>query len=234
MLGLGASTATATSSIGPWNPSRLDSLLMWFRFNHGIVLDAQGDVTKWTNQSGGVHGEQDGTSSASPIQNADGSIEFDSASNSLRFKSGGSNTIVSLGAFSMYFRIKFDASTTISGEDLVEKDANNFFKLGTTTNTRVKISGTRHDWTHDEISEGEMVTVGLQRTSEGAMTSWVDGSQGEPDEGDGTEVITNSLDLIQFGKPTNHSYWYEVVICDDALRDPERLLLMSYLETIYY
>tara|TARA_R110002012_G_scaffold6578_2_gene31299 strand:+ start:10047 stop:10760 length:714 start_codon:yes stop_codon:yes gene_type:complete len=237
MLGLAASAATATS-IGGWNPSRLQSLLMWFRFNHGIVLDGEGDVIKWTNQHnisrthGDVHVEQDGGALTSPIQNADGSIEFDHTANSLRFKSGGSNTELNLGAFSMYWRIKFKVTDTISSEDLAEKDGNNFFKIVSPTATRTKVGGTRADWTHSEIQEGTKITVGFERNSSGTMQSYVDGVAGEVDEEEGNVDIGTTLDLTQFGKPVNNSFWYTVVICNNALTTDERSLLNSYLDNL--
>ncbi len=237
MLGLGASVSTHSNYGGPWNPSRLPGLIYWFRFNHGIVLDAQGDITKWTNQvnagaSATTHAEQDGGSTTSPIVHTDGSIKFDAASNFLRFKDGGANTTLQLGAFSMYWRIKFDASETLNAEDLIEKDANNFFKIVSPTATRCKIGGNRHDFTHDEMVEGRMMIVGFERDAEGELYSFVDGSAGDADEGEGTEAVSTTLDLIQFGKPVHTSYWYEVVICSDSLNINNRILLNDYLGTL--
>ena len=237
MLGLGTSLSTATS-VGSWNPSRLSNLIIWFRFNHGIELDGDGDVTKWTNQHtmsrthGDVHVEQDGGATTSPILNADGSVEFDAASNFLRFKDGGSNTTIELGTFAIYFRIKWGESETLNAEDLVEKDSNNFFKVVSPTATRAKLQGTRHDWTHSEINEGDKTTIGFERNGEGVLSSYFNGVAGSPDSGEGTQTVDDTLDFIQFGKPTHHSYWYTVVVCNAALSVADRALLNSYLDTI--
>ena len=110
MLGLGASISTATS-VGSWNPSRLPGVLMWFRFNHGITLDAQDDVTKWDNQSndrniGDINGTTDGGATTSPIMSADGAMYFDHAGNFLRFNpSGGSNYELNLFNYSNFASI---------------------------------------------------------------------------------------------------------------------------------
>ena len=243
MLGLGASISTATS-VGSWNPSRLPGLLMWFRFNHGITLDAQDDVTKWDNQSndrniGDINGTTDGGATTSPVMRPDGAMYFDNAANFLRFKtSGGSNYELNLGTFSMYFRLKFDSGHTIDAEDLVEKDGSNFFKIASATSTRCKIGGTRADWTHDEISVNTKFTIGFERNSSNVCQSYVNGTAGVVDEGEGTIETATTLDLIQFGKPVadntsgTGSHWYEIVICDNALSTENRSLLNSYLDTL--
>ena len=195
-LGLGMSVVSPNNQ--SWTPKNIPSLLHWFRFRHGISAQDDGNVTAWKDDHGTIIGTADGSANTSPNLLADGTIEFDHASNVLQFKVGGASTNMVLGAFSLYFKINFSRTDTIGAEDLIESDGNNFFKLTSPTTARYKIAGT----------------------------------SAEPDEGEGSQDVGQQITLSQFGKPTNNSYWYEVVICNDSLSSLDRDLLYEYLSNL--
>lgn len=229
-LGLGMSVVSPNNQ--SWTPKNIPSLLHWFRFRHGISAQDDGNVTAWKDDHGTIIGTADGGANTSPNLLADGTIEFDHASNVLQFKVGGASTNVVLGAFSLYFKINFNRTDTIGAEDLIESDGNNFFKLTSPTTARYKIAGTRHDFTFEELAEGTPFVIGGERTSGGAISVFVDNTAAEADEGEGSQDVGQQITLSQFGKPTNNSYWYEVVICNDSLSSLDRDLLYEYLSNL--
>jgi hypothetical protein len=216
----------------PWSPRRLPGLLHWFRFRTAIKAQDDGNVTLWRDDAGGLEATADGAANNSPDLQSDGTIQFNHASNVLQFKSGGSSTNIVLGEFAMYWKLNWLGSDTIGAEDLIESDGNNFFKLTSPTTARYKISGTRHDFTFEEIREGTPFVVGAERNSEGGISVHVDNASAEADEGEGAQTTGDTITLSQFGKPTSTSYWYEVVICNQALSTANRNLLYEYLSNI--
>jgi hypothetical protein len=226
-LGLGMSVKSPSNQ--PWTPMRLPNLIHWFRYGTGISANDDGNITGWHDSKGALVATADGAANNSPDITSARLVSFNHASNFFKFKLDGSNSDITLGAFSLYFRINFDSGDTIGAEDLIEKDTNNFFKLTSPTTARYKIGGTRHDFTFSEIAEGTPFVIGGERNSEGAISVYVDNEAATADEGEGTQDVGETVSLSQFGKPTNNSYWYEVVICNDALSSGHREILYKYL-----
>ena len=226
-LGLGATLSSLNNE--HWTPKRLPDLLYWFRFRTGITTDDALDVTEWRDEKEvGWKATGDGGASTSPDLEADGTIKFHSGTNVLTFPE-----VVLLGTYSLYFKLNWDEADTIgANEDLVEHDADNFFKLTSPTTVRFKIAGHRHDFTIQEITEGVPFVLGTERDANGLMSVFFNDIPGEPDEGEGEQAVENLLKISQFGKPTQTSYWYEVVICNNALSTTNRNNLYKYLYNV--
>ena len=60
-----------------------------------------------------------------------------------------------------------------------------------------------------------------------------DNVAGSAADGDSLNVaISTTIDLDRLGKPTNNSYWYEIVVCDDIITSGERNELYNYLSNV--
>jgi len=224
MLGLGATTQHADLS---WNPSFLSKTIHWYRKAH-VTLDAEGDITSWLDSSAASNTiTQDGSASTSPILGTDGAVVFDVSSVFMNF-----GTEINLEEYDIYVRMKFDDTTTISNEDLFEKDGNNFLRIVSPTAVRYKIGEERHDVTIDEIVEGTAFTISASRASNGDMKVYIDGSLGVWDSGEGNEDIATTFDFSILGKPSAISHWYEIVICNAPLTAPEKALMDRYLSRV--
>ena len=228
-LGLGISLSATGSE--PWSPKRLPDLIHWFRFRTGITADAELDVKEWRDEKeGGWKATADGGTSTSPDLESDGTIKFHSGTNILTF-----DERFDLREYSVYFKLNWKSDDTIgANEDLAEHDADNFIKLTGPTSIRFKIDGNRHDFTINEIIEGTPFVLGVERDTEGAMTVYKDNNAAEADEGEGTQTASDLLKISRFGKPTQTSYWYEVIICDQGLSVTNRNNLYNYLSNVGY
>lgn len=234
MLGLGLSLTKA--DVSGFDPSDLSSLLHWYKLGTGIstatVEEATLQVTRWSDQKGTNHviPSQVDDDTKMPQLQEDGTIKFQGANDTLDFGSA-----LSLGTFSVYFKIKWDASDTISSHDLME-GSNDFLKLSSPTEARIKIgtgSGARHDFAINEIVEGNKFVVGYERKSNGDLEVYKDNIKATANDGDSLNVaISTTIDMTRMGKPGNSAFWYEVIICNNSLTDVERNNLYDYLLSV--
>ena len=243
MLGLGNSIVKSPV-VDSWTPAKLGSKLqVWYRFNTGLTSgDATADdgstvaeqVKRWADQSGN---NNDGTpvdvndAEETPTYIATGRVRFEQGNESLVFSSA-----LNLGSFAIWFRANW--SDTLSNDVPFEGDSNNFIKLTSPTEMRVKFGGdTREDSTIPEIRDDgtEAVNIGIERNSSGGLFSYVGSAAGEwstSGSKDGESAISNVFALTQIGDGTHNSTWDEVVICNDVLTSDERTKLLEYLDKI--
>jgi hypothetical protein len=242
-LGLGLNIKT---TVGEWTPNNLSDLLHWYKYDTGIstffVAGASNYiVTEWQDQKGSNHLVDTATPAntsayniAHPKQDqTTKEVVFDHGGDQLDFTSH-----LSLGEFAIYFRIQFDDTTF--GDFIMEDEAgNNFLKVQSSTELRVKISGSRHDFTYGaELEEDTPYVIGYERTDTPATTDdritiTINGSVlTQSGTGDGTEAITNTLDLEKIGDPANTIRIKEIVICNKALSASDRTKLTNYLTSL--
>ena len=242
MLGLGNSIS-ADQYPGGWTPAELGAKLnAWYRRGVGIAFgDATADdgstvsnkISEWADQSGN-------NNHAAPVNASDaeecptlveGKIRFSGAHNSLVFTS-----TINLEKFAIYFRANW--ATTISNDVPMEGDSNNFIKLASSTELRIKCGGdTREDATIEQVTDDGSSTfnIGVERIADGTLAAYVGEAAGEwstSGSKDGQSPISNVLRLTQLGDGTQDSTWSEVVICNDALTSDERTLLLAYLDEV--
>ena len=230
MLGLGVSIPKASAS-SEWLPSEISSIIHWYRFETGISTTTIGETTdqviRWDDQVGSNHvtsDEEDSTLCPTQVEN---SIFFDANTEVLNFGSA-----LSLGTFAIYFRLKWKSDNTINAEEIIE-GSNDKFIVFSPTEMRVKIgtgSDSRHDYSIREITEGNVVTLGFERDSNGDMMVYKNGETGTLIGSDDGNISTGiTLDVTRFGKPTQDSYWYEVIVCNNSLSSGDRALLENHL-----
>tara|TARA_R110000744_G_scaffold170823_1_gene289077 strand:- start:5 stop:715 length:711 start_codon:yes stop_codon:yes gene_type:complete len=235
MLGLGNSVS-AGQYPGGWSPTSLGSKLAhWYKFNTGITKvtasSVDGQVSQWADQHGSnnLTPTADDNKDVMPKLHDDGTVFFNATGDSLEFGSD-----LSFGKFSIYMKVNWKEDSTIATtEDLFEHaSSGDFIKLAGPTAARIKISS-RHDFTINEMVEGTPFVLGYERNGDGDMMVYKDNVAGSAADGDSLNVaISTTIDLDRLGKPTNDSYWYEIVICDDIITSDERNELFTYLSNV--
>ena len=231
---------------GAWTPNNLSSLLHWYKYDTGIstffVAGASNYiVTEWQDQKGSNHLVDTSTPAntsayniAHPKQDqTTKEVVFDHGGDQLDFTSH-----LSLGTFAVYFRIQFDDTTF--GDFIMEDEAgNNFLKVQTSTELRVKMSGNRHDFTYGTaLEEDTPYVIGYERTDTPSTTDdrisiYINNTAlTQSGTGDGTQAITDTLDLEKIGDPANTIRIKEIVICNDALSASDRTKLTNYLTSL--
>ena len=233
MLGLGLSL-TKTDFTG-FDPTNLSSLLHWYKFNTGITVASVGGddnaVTAWSDSKGSNNTAPAITNNKDkmPQLQSDGTIKFQSTVDDFVFSSA-----LTLGTFAIYFKIKWDESDTVSSHDLMDDaGSSHFLKLASPTEARIKINGSRHDFAIDEIVEGQDFIVGFERKSNGDMEVYKDNIKASANDGDSLNIATSTtIGISRMGIPTNISFWYEVIICNDSLSASDRNELYNYLLSV--
>ena len=232
MLGLGNSITSGVAS-SEWTPANISSLIHWYKYNTGITLDGENDVTVWADQKG----SNNLTSVGDPSTQ---SPTFDSTKNAVHFNhtgdilSFGSN--LDLGTFSIYVRCEMEG---FDGDFLFEETAADFWKIHDASTIRVKINnGVRHDISSGITLEAETkFNIGLERedtasSDDDRLTVYVDDHALTWDSGDGTQNISDQLELKKVGQPATDVRFYEIIICNDALSASDRSNLQTYLAGI--
>jgi len=235
MLGLGNSIC-ANEYPGGWAPTELGSKLAhWYKFNTDISTTTVGvstnQITQWADQHGSNNLAPAATNDVDvmPKLESDGTILFNGPGDTLELGSD-----FSFGKFSIYMKVNWKSDSTIATtEDLFEHaSSGDFLKLAGPTGARIKI-GARHDFTINEMVEGTPFVIGFERAADGSLAIYKDNVAGTAADGDSLNVaISTTIDLDRLGKPTNNSYWYEIVVCDDIITSGERNELYNYLNNV--
>ena len=63
-LGLGLNLKT---SGGTWTPANISSLTHWYKYDTGLTVDGENDVTEWADQKGSNDLTSSGVSNVSPL-----------------------------------------------------------------------------------------------------------------------------------------------------------------------
>ena len=242
-LGLGLNIKTTGSE---FTPDNISSLTHWYKFNEGIttyfVAGASNNiVTEWQDAKGSNHLVDTMTPANTSAYNIahpkldSGKVVFDHGGDQLDFTSH-----LSLGTFAIYIRASF-ASSVGSHQVFEDEAGSNFVKIQSSTEARFKISGARHDFTlPSTLAADTTYNIGWEREDTGSTTddvmqvyvNAVAGSFKSGGTGDGTEAITNTLDLEKIGDPANAMHVTEIVICNNALSASDRTKLNTYFNKI--
>jgi len=241
MLGLGSSLVTGGAS-SDWTPADLGSKLKaWYKYNTGIssaTVSGNLQVTQWADQSGNDnHLEPTVTNDKDEMPrlltdglSSEALVFFNSNTDSLVFTSA-----VTLGKFAMYWKSNW--KDTIASEVIFEGDNDNFVKLQSPTEMRLKAGGdVREDATIPEVTDDESTPhiLGMERAANGSLLAYnnnvAQDSWASSGDKDGRSPIANALEITQMGDAQNPVYYYEVVICDDVLSTAERNLLYTWLQ----
>jgi hypothetical protein len=200
-------------------------------------------VTQWADQKGTNHligFDIDGGGSVdadeAPVWIDGGGLYMEGGSDSLSFTSE-----LQLGKFSVYGRYKWASGSTLNSETIFEKTSgsNDWIKIQSSTAGRIKVDGNRHDYDLPAtISLNTLFNYGFERedtdsTTDDVIRVYLDGAVGtQSGTGDGTQPITDLLDIGRIGQPMGNSYIYEIVICNDALSTADRRELNTYFNNI--
>tara|TARA_R110000796_G_scaffold190945_1_gene307699 strand:- start:66 stop:752 length:687 start_codon:yes stop_codon:yes gene_type:complete len=216
---------------GSWTPANISSLTHWYRYDTGITKDAEDDITAWNDQKGSNNLTADGSGSASPTY-ASGAVLFNAPGDLLTF-----GTYLDLGTFSIYIRME---ASDFDGDFIFEETANEFMKIQSSTEVRLKIDGSgRHDAASGiSLSADTKFNIGFERentadTTDDQLFLFIDNaSKSIGGSGGGTQVITELLEISTFGKPANNCKFYEIIICNNSLTTSDRSNLNAYLNNI--
>ena len=241
MLGLGNNISVG-SAPSEWTPEEISSLIHWYRYDTGLdkstIDDVENVVTQWADQKGSnnlVGFDADGGGSVdadeAPVWIDGGGLFIEGGSDSMSL-----NSELQLGKFAIYARHKWASGSTLNSETLFEKTSgsNDWIKIQSSTAGRIKVDGNRHDYSLPAtISLNTLFNYGFERSADGTMQVYLDGSAGtQSGTGDGNQPITDLLDIGRIGQPMGNSYIYEIVICSDALSADDRRDLNTYFNNI--
>ena len=225
-LSLGLNLQT---SGGAWTPANISSLIHWYKYDTGITVDGESDITVWADQKGSNNLEASGVAAESPLY-ASGAVHFNALGDILTFESA-----LSLGTYSIYCRVE---SNDMTNDTLYETGSTNFFIVKDANTIRVKIGGgVRHDVTSGlGFSNDTKYNIGYEREDTGSTTNdqmfvSVDGVN-KPFSANGTLAITTPLVVTTIGQPAVENKFYEIVICNDSLSASDKVKLNTYLNKI--
>jgi len=235
MLGLSNTLTNAFTikSESAWTPANLTGLKGWYRRDVGITLDAQDDVTQWSDQSGSNnHLTSTGVSANSPTYDeVNGAVHFNASGDILTFTSSWD-----LGTFAIYFRCEI---SSYDGDFIFEETTNEFWKIHTADDIRLKIQGgSRHDVSDiqgqlgSSLPTNTKVNFGLERNADGLLFPFFNGSALDWNEGDGEQAITDLFEISTVGKPATDVKFYEIIICNASQSSADRTSLQTYLANI--
>jgi len=242
MLGLVNMLSSSKPSSSDWTPANISSLIAWYKFDEGISTYFVGGsannhvVSEWRDKSGSNNHLTDTSTPAQTASYNTTHPKQDQTSKRVIFDHGGDSlrltTSLDLGSFSVTMRIFPDGTWS----DFIWEDAsgNNFLKIQTAEQARVKIDGSRHDFNlPEELSDDEIFNISWERNQEGVIQIYIDGVAGtQSGTGDGTEDITELLTIEKIGEPMNAMEVAEIVICNNALSSRDRDNLQTYLDNI--
>ena len=229
MLGLG-NTITGGAALG-WTPANISSLIHWYKYNTGITIDGEDDVTIWADQKGSNNLTSTGTSNVSPTwDDTNKAVHFNATNDILTF-----TTLLDLGTFAVYTRCEMSA---FNGDFLIEETSAEFWKIQNASEIRVKIAGgSRHDVTSGvSLSINTKYNFGIEREDTGSTDAdqlfcFVDNSS-KSFSANGTQAITDLFEIKKIGQPATDVRFYEIIICDNALSSSDRAELQTYLASI--
>ena len=240
MLGLSNTLTNASTIVGEsaWTPAKLTGLKGWYRKGSGITLDSQDDVTRWEDQSNSNnHLTATGVSANSPTYDEiNEAVHFNASGDILTFTSSWD-----LGTFAIYFRCEI---SSYDGDFIFEETSNEFWKIHTNDDIRVKIAGgSRHDISNisgqlgSALATGTKINFGLERNVDGALFCFVNNTALNWDSGDGAQTFdvsagTGLFEITTIGKPATDVKFYEIIICNASQSSTNRTNLQAYLELI--
>jgi hypothetical protein len=216
---------------GSWTPANISSLLHWYRFDTGITRDEEDDITAWNDQKGTNRLTADGSGGGSPTY-ASGAVFFNGVGDILTF-----GAPLDLGTFSIYTRMEL---SDFSGDFIFEETPNEFLKVQSSTEVRLRIDGgSRHDAASGiSLSADTKFNIGFERentadTTDDQLFLFIDNaSKSIAGSGGGTQVITDLLEISTLGKPASDCKFYEIIICNNSLTTSDRSNLNAYLNNI--
>lgn len=228
-LGLGLNLKT---SGGTWTPANISSLTHWYKYDTGLTVDGENDVTEWADQKGSNDLTSSGVSNVSPLY-ASGAVHFNANNDVMTFDSA-----LNLGKFAIYFR--WEVSSFSTADFILNVTGDDFLKTNSNTEFRLKIDGGgRHDAAGiSAMSVDTKYNLGFEREDTADTTNdqifiFLDNaSKSIAGTGGGTQAITELFTLTSLGKPAADLKLYEVIICSNSLTTSDRSNLNAYLNKI--
>ena len=239
MLGLGSSLVTSETPY-EFLPENVSSLIHWYKHAEGLE-DAGGafpdddeKIIIWRDSKG----SNDATSLDTDDSGTDSSL-WDNTNKAVVSDAIGGFTLASrltLGSFSMYFRIQFVQTPTTN--DIFTRqnppDHNNMFvRIQAANLFRAKIAGTTRTFQvataadSSSLTTGQYYNIGFERDSSNNLRVYKDGVEST------TGALTDSSDIIIDRLECGQEDLYiTTLIFNDALSDSTRRNLEIYLSNI--
>tara|TARA_R110000764_G_C10864957_1_gene367091 strand:- start:21 stop:722 length:702 start_codon:yes stop_codon:yes gene_type:complete len=162
-----------TSSVSPaWSPSDDSSLLAWYKNKVGVNFNASSEVTRWDDSSSPpIHNmSSSGDVGEYPTYNsATGELQFD-ASQTQHLQSSVQMDLTSY--FTVGFKINATSfNNTVLGDNT---SSNEYFKITSTTNLRIKSSTGLTNLAANTTTFGDVYVV-ITRDLIDGIEMWIDG-----------------------------------------------------------
>ena len=233
MLGLGGGLEYQGRVTSDFSPSNISSLIHWYKHAAGLE-DAGGafpdddeKITTWRDSKG----SNDGTTNS-------GDILWDDTNKAIVSPSGAGFTLASeltLGTFSLYFRVQF--LQTPSASDYFTQDtsdsSNMFIRIQAANLFRAKIAGTTRTFNAattadaENYATGQYYNIGIERDSSNNLRVYRNGV--ESTTGAITDTNAVIFDLMTCGLS---DLYVTTLVFNDALRSDDREAVETYLSNI--
>tara|TARA_R100001463_G_scaffold65486_3_gene118788 strand:- start:216 stop:908 length:693 start_codon:yes stop_codon:yes gene_type:complete len=220
-----------TSTVGgDWTPANLSGLIYWFRNGRGITNSAGNACS----DSEKVYGWEDYSGGNRHAVGAATRFVYDGSTKGV--KGIGNNKLDVpqydfTGDFSFWVRLNFTAITSGGANDILFNDAtgapnDDFFRLQTTSQMRVKIGGGSAMNYATTVSTGHWYNIGLERSGGERTSAWLGTTQQGSDL---TNTNTFNVDRVL---GAFEGLAKEIVVTNTKLTTAERASLNTYLDNL--
>ena len=235
MLGLGSSLALGGALSG-FEPSNISSLIHWWK--HASGLEDAGGAFPDDDERIEVWRDSKGSNDAETFD-TDGSgtdaMKWDDTNKALVSDISGGFDIstLTLGSFSLYFRIQFlqapNATDVFTQADPASTPDHNamFISVRSPTLFRARIDSTNRNFTPPTLATGQYYNFGLERDSSNNLRLYVDGT--ESSTGALTDTTNVIIDRMVCGLG---DLYVTTLVFNDALSSDDRAALETYLSNI--
>jgi len=244
MLGLGNSMLTGGAP-SEFTPADLPDLQLWLKHTSGSTpsgvfntddpateqfpSDAgNSQISKWVDASGNSRHAVDSGASYPTWDTTENALDFSGSADVLSLSP---NEIDITGAFSFFFRIKFD-SATIDNSDVVTSDTGgtHFLRFQNNKAVRLKIASSPLDFSWPSAVLGTSIfhTVGVTRDDTDDLKVYIDGV-GAAENGTVTATQVYRINTIEGG---SDAFLKTMIVTSQALSSSERTTLTTYLSKI--
>lgn len=229
-LGIGLNKGGAPAK---WKPSKIGSLVNWFKYNTKITVDAL-ETTKVVTW-GDHHGGETLTTDSGYVLENKGDLDFDTGEGRMALDALWGD---SYSQFSAYLVLKVSSVTGTIQDEILGKDNSNFMQLRTSSIVRVKIGDTAANnitLPGGAVTADKWFVIGLEWEGDAISTNLklYDDTAGysSPTVDNDTDDFGGFASLGKRGSAFNGEI-RELVLFNSILSSDDREKLMTYLISV--